>query len=115
VLRRTPPGDAIDLLGRGRIEAVAAGGGEVYVETLRVIGPQRFDPRLGVGQPDSEYGIAVFDVAAISAGPGPRRPVIGVASIACSVRVHRVAPPQIKHGPAAFLRIALRAASSRLP
>jgi hypothetical protein len=30
---------------------------------MRVIGPQRFDQRLRVGQPDSEYGIAIFDVA----------------------------------------------------
>jgi hypothetical protein len=36
---------------------------EVYVETMRISGPSRFDPRLRVGQPESDYGIAVYDVA----------------------------------------------------
>lgn len=63
VLRRAALADGINLLGRARIVAVAADGAEVYVETMRVVGPQRFDRELGVGQPESDYGIAVFDVA----------------------------------------------------
>jgi hypothetical protein len=45
------------------IVAVAHDGAEVYVETMRITGPSRFDPQLRVGQPESEYGIAVYDVA----------------------------------------------------
>ncbi len=63
VLRRAPLADAINLLGRARVIAVASDGGEVYVETMRITGPQRFDPQLRVGQPESDYGIATFDVA----------------------------------------------------
>jgi len=62
VLHRAAILDGIDLLGEARIAAVAHDGAEVYVETMRIVGPQRFDPQLRVGQPDSEYGIAVYDV-----------------------------------------------------
>jgi hypothetical protein len=54
--------DAISLLGWGRIVAIAADGRQVYVETMRLIGPNRMAPKLRVGQPDSVYGIAVYDV-----------------------------------------------------
>jgi hypothetical protein len=30
---------------------------------MHITGPSRFDPQLRVGQPESEYGIAVYDVA----------------------------------------------------
>jgi hypothetical protein len=53
----------ISLLGQATIVAVARDGAEVYVETMRITGPSRFDPQLRVGQPESEYGIAVYDVA----------------------------------------------------
>jgi hypothetical protein len=62
VLHRAAILDGIDLLGEAHIAAVAHDGAEVYVETMRIVGPQRFDPQLRVGQPDSEYGIAVYDV-----------------------------------------------------
>lgn len=63
VLRRTPLPDAINLLGVGRVVAVASDGRHVYVETMRIVGPERWDPQLRVGQPESIYGIAVYDVA----------------------------------------------------
>jgi DNA-binding beta-propeller fold protein YncE len=63
VLRRAVVQDAINLLGTARAVAVAPDGRQVYVETMRIVGPNRWDPRLRIGQPDSEYGIAVYDVA----------------------------------------------------
>lgn len=63
ILHRTLLPDAINLLGTGRVVTVAPDGRHVYVETMRVIGPQRWDPTLRVGQPESVYGIAVYDVA----------------------------------------------------
>ena len=53
---------------------VAHDGAEVYVETMRITGPSRFDAQLRVGQPESEYGIAVYDVArgAFSRAKGER-------------------------------------------
>lgn len=63
VLRRVVIPDAIPLLGWGRVVAVAANGQQVYVETMRIIDPNRIDPQLRVGQPDSAYSIAVYDVA----------------------------------------------------
>src|SRR5207302_5417245 len=63
VLRRTAVADGINLNGRARVLAVGRDNAEVYVETARIVGPNRFDPQLRVGQPDSEYRIAVYDVA----------------------------------------------------
>jgi hypothetical protein len=63
VLRRASYPNGISLLGQATILAVAHDGAEVYVETMRITGPSRFDPQLGVGQPESEYGVAVYDVA----------------------------------------------------
>jgi DNA-binding beta-propeller fold protein YncE len=63
VVRRTPVADAIPLLGIQGVVAVAADGRSVYVETMRIVGPNRFDARLGVGQPESAYGVAVYDIA----------------------------------------------------
>jgi hypothetical protein len=48
---------------QARAVAVAVDGRSVYVQTMRVVGPNRFDARLGVGQPESAYGVAVYDVA----------------------------------------------------
>lgn len=62
-LRRTVISDGINLLGYARIISVSANSAQVYVETMRIIGPQRFDAQLRLGQPDSEYSIAVYDVA----------------------------------------------------
>jgi DNA-binding beta-propeller fold protein YncE len=66
VLRRAVVRDAISLLGTARVVAVAADGQQVYVETMRIVGGvppgPRWDPQLRVGQPDSAYGIAVYDV-----------------------------------------------------
>ena len=62
VLRRAVVRDAISLLGTARVVAVAADGRQVYVETMRITGPNRWDPQLRVGQPDSDYSIAVYDV-----------------------------------------------------
>ncbi len=62
VLRRALYPDGISLLGQASIVAVAHDGAEVYVETMRITGPSRFDPQLRVGQPESDYGIAVYDV-----------------------------------------------------
>jgi len=36
---------------------------EVYVETMRITGTSRFGAQMSVGQPESEYAIAVYDVA----------------------------------------------------
>src|SRR5438876_6606373 len=55
VLRRTLYPDGIGLLGQATIVAVAHDSTEVYVETMRITGPSRFDPQLRVGQPESEY------------------------------------------------------------
>jgi hypothetical protein len=63
VLRRALYPDGISLLGQATIVAVAHDGAEVYVETMRITGPSRFDPQLRVGQPESDYGIVVYDVA----------------------------------------------------
>jgi hypothetical protein len=63
VLRRALYPDGINLLGQASIVALAHDGAEVYVETMHITGPSRFDPQLRVGQPESEYGIAVYDVA----------------------------------------------------
>lgn len=63
VLHRTPLPDAINLLGIGRVMTVASDGRHVYVETLRIVGPEHWDPQLRVGQPESVYGIDVYDVA----------------------------------------------------
>jgi hypothetical protein len=56
---------------------------EVYVETMRISGPSRFDPRLRVGQPESDYGIAVYDVArsAFSRSMKLAAPWCGVAEL----------------------------------
>jgi hypothetical protein len=62
-LRRSVIPDGINLLGYERIVSVSANSAQVYVETMRIIGPQRFDAQLRLGQPDSEYSIAVYDVA----------------------------------------------------
>ena len=63
VLHQTWLPNAINLLGAGRVVAVAPDGTEVYIETWPQTGPQRIDPELRVGQPDGEYGVAVYDVA----------------------------------------------------
>jgi len=63
VLHRTLLPDAINLLGTGRVVTVAPDGRHVYVETMRIVGPERWDAQLRVGQPESVYGIAVYDVA----------------------------------------------------
>jgi len=63
VLQRAPYPDGINLNGQATIVAVAHDGAEVFVETMRITGPSRFDPQLRVGQPESDYGIAVYDVA----------------------------------------------------
>jgi hypothetical protein len=63
VVRRAPVPDAVPALGLAGIVAVSADGRRVYVETMRVVGPPRQDARLGVGQPESLYGVAVYDVA----------------------------------------------------
>ena len=63
VLRQTSLSNPINLLGVGRVVAVAPDGAEVYVETWHQTGPLRVDPQLGVGQPDGEYGITVYNVA----------------------------------------------------
>ena len=55
--------DALAMLGTGRVVAVSPDGSEVYVETTRIVGSQKWDPQLATGQPDSVYGIAVYDVA----------------------------------------------------
>lgn len=55
--------DRINILGNGQVVAVAPSGDQVYVETTRIIGPNRWDPTLRVGQPDSQYGLAIYDVA----------------------------------------------------
>ena len=62
-LHRTVFADGINLLGYARILTVSADSAQVYVETMRIIGPQRFDPGLRWRQPESEYSIAVYDVA----------------------------------------------------
>src|SRR5207248_1681926 len=62
VVWRADVHDAISLLGTARVVAVATDGRQVYVETMRIIGPNRWDPQLRVGQPESVYGIAVYDV-----------------------------------------------------
>lgn len=53
----------INILGQGRVVVVAPDGKQVYIETWRQTGPTRFDPSLEVGQPDGDYGIAIYDVA----------------------------------------------------
>lgn len=63
VLHRISLPNAINLLGTGRVVAVAPDTTEVYVETWRQTGPPRIDPELRIGQPDGEYGVAVYDVA----------------------------------------------------
>jgi DNA-binding beta-propeller fold protein YncE len=62
-LRSAELPNPINILGQGRVVVASPDGTEVYVETTRIIGPTRWDPRLYTGQPDSEYGIAVYDVA----------------------------------------------------
>ena len=62
VLRQVAIDEGTGLLGLHRVVVVATSGEQVYVETIRIVGPNRWDPRLQRGQPDSEYGIAVFDV-----------------------------------------------------
>jgi DNA-binding beta-propeller fold protein YncE len=63
LLRQVPVHQGTGLLGLHRVVAVAPDGQHVYVETMRIIGPTRWDPVLYHGQPDSEYGIVVYDVA----------------------------------------------------
>jgi hypothetical protein len=83
VVKRTTLADVINLLGTERVLAVSMDGLEVYAETAHIIGPVRWDPRLQVGQPDTDYGIAVYDVTqgafvrSISLDP----PWCGVASL----------------------------------
>lgn len=62
-LREAQIDGAIPILGTGQVLAVAPDGAEVYVETMRIIGPQRWDDRLRTGRPESVYGVGVYDVA----------------------------------------------------
>lgn len=65
-LRRTRSAElpnSINILGHGRVVAVSPDGSEVYVQTWRQTGPTRIDRQRGIGQPDGDYGVAVFDVA----------------------------------------------------
>lgn len=63
VVKRILLGDGIDALGTYHGLAISTDGREVYAETARIIGPNRWDPRLQVGLPDTAYAIAVYDVA----------------------------------------------------
>jgi hypothetical protein len=83
VVRRTSLSDVINLLGTASVLAVSADGQKVYVETARIVGPARWDQQLGTGQPDTDYSIAVYDVAqgAFVRSIPLERPWCGVASL----------------------------------